>query len=246
MTFSYFYRNYLDLTDVVNVAVSAADYSPITITNPLDGAPFTIYSQSAASIGRVQNVLLNSDALRQWYHGVEATVDRRFRNNLTLFGGITVGSSKAATSASNNPSDRINTSGYDLLDSTVIANFSGVYRLPWNVDISSHGAYYTGQPLRRIYTITPALVPALRQTSQDVNLVSAGEVRKPNQTLIDLRVGRRFRAAGSMTFEPLFEVYNILNENASLVEVEQVGATLGRISRNIDGRMVRLGLKVSF
>jgi hypothetical protein len=37
-----------------------------------------------------------------------------------------------------------------------------------------------------------------------------------------------------------------LNENASVTEVETVGAALGRISRNIDGRLVRLGVKVGF
>ena len=36
----------------------------------------------------------------------------------------------------------------------------------------------------------------------------------------------------------------MLNENASVTEVEQVGPALGRISRNIDGRLVRFGVKV--
>ena len=41
----------------MNVAVTAADYTPLVITNPLDGTPLTIYNQSAASIGKVDNVL---------------------------------------------------------------------------------------------------------------------------------------------------------------------------------------------
>ena len=67
-----------DLTAVVNVAVTADDYTPLSITNPLDGTPLTIYSQSAATIGRVDNVLLNSDLLTQKYDGGEVTVNRRF------------------------------------------------------------------------------------------------------------------------------------------------------------------------
>ena len=73
-----------------------------------------------------------------------------------------------------------------------------------------------------------------------------GEVRKPDQTLLDLRLGRRFQGARGLAIEPLLEVYNLLNENASVQEVEQVGVALGRISRNIDGRLVRFGVKVSF
>ena len=73
----------------------------------------------------------------------------------------------------------------------------------------------------------------------------AGDVRKPDQSLLDVRLGRRFNARG-LTFEPLLEVYNLLNENASVTEVEQVGTALGRISRNLDARLLRVGLKVQF
>src|SRR4051812_12859525 len=242
----YFHREYHDLTAVVNTAVSADDYTPLTITNPLDGAPFTIYNQSAASIGKVDNVLLNSDLLEQNYNGVDVTVTRRFAKGLTLFGGTTIGSNKASTSASRNPNDLINASGYDPLDSHVIVNLSGVYQLPYALSVSSHLAYYSGQPLRRVYTVSPTVVPGLRQTSQDVLLVPTGTYRKPDQTLLDVRVGRRFRDARGLTVEPLVEVYNLLNENGSLTEVEQVGPSLGRISRNIDGRLVRFSVKVGF
>lgn len=241
---SYFYRTYQDLTAVVNVAVTPEDFTPLTISNPLDGQPFTIYNQSAASIGKVDNLLTNSSALQQRYQGGEVTVNHR-RDSLTLFGGVTVGWNRVGGSASRNPNDRINTKGFDLLDSRVIANFSAIYRLPWAIDLSSHAAFYAGQPLRRIYTVTRTVVPALRQASQDVSLLPAGTARKPNQTLVDVRLGRRFQTYG-LTAEPLIEVFNLLNENASLQEVEQVGPALGRISRNIDGRLVRFGVKVSF
>ncbi|HTU99102.1 MAG TPA: hypothetical protein VMF13_01080, partial [Luteitalea sp.] len=80
---------------------------------------------------------------------------------------------------------------------------------------------------------------------QNVLLLPTGDVRKENQSLLDLRIGRRFRAGG-LTIEPLVELYNVFNENASLTEVEQVGPALGRISRNLDARLLRLGVKVNF
>ncbi len=242
---SWFRRDYRDLTAVVNLAVSPDDYSPLDIVNPLDGSSFTIYNQSAESIGRVDNVLVNSDLLEQTYQGVEFTVNRRFANGLALFGGVTVGSNTSDSSASTNPNDRINSAGDDLLDSRVIVNLSGIYQLPWHVQASAHFAHYGGQPLRRIYTVTRTVAPSLRQVSQDVLLLPAGDVRKPDQSLLDVRLGRRFDVRG-LTFEPLLEVYNLLNENASVTEVEQVGAALGRISRNLDARLLRIGLKVQF
>lgn len=243
---SWFRRQYKNLTEVVNVAVSANDYTPIQITNPLDGTSFTIYNQSAESIGRVDNVLLNSDLLKQTYDGVEFSVNRRFSSGLALFGGVTIGANKVHTSASRNPNDQINATGYDPLDSRVMVNISGIYQLPWELQTSAHYAYYGGQPLQRVYTVTRAVAPELRQASQNVLLLPTGDVRKDSQSLLDIRIGRKFRAGRGLTVEPLVEIYNVLNENASLTEVEQVGAALGRISRNLDARLVRLGVKVNF
>jgi hypothetical protein len=246
VTLSYFRRRYQDLTAVVNVAVTAADYTPLQITNPLDGTPLTIYSQNASSIGRVDNVLLNSDLLTQEYDGGEVTVTRRFSNGLALFGGATFGRNKAWSSASLNPNDQINADGYDPLDSPVLLNVSAISRLPGDISFSSRFAYATGQPLRRVYQLTRTIVPGLGQTSQDVQVAPRGEYRKPDQALWDVRVGRRFAASRGATIEPLVEIYNLLNENASLTEVETVGPTLGRISRNIDGRLVRFSVRVTF
>jgi len=246
VTVSYFRRRYRDLTAVVNVAVTAADYSPLSITNPLDGSPLTIYSQSADSIGRVDNVLLNSDLLTQQYDGGEITVTRRFNQRFTAFGGVTIGSNKASSSASLNPNDQINADGYDPLDSRVMLNVSAISNLPGGISLSSRFAHQTGQPLRRVYQLTRTIVPGLSQTSQDVQLAPRGAFRRGDQTLWDIRVGRRFNARGGATIEPLFEVYNLLNENASLTEVETVGPTLGRISRNIDGRLARFSVRVGF
>lgn len=245
---SYFHRRYSNLTAVVNTALNFEDYSPLTITNPLDGAPLTIYNQNAATIGRVDNVLTNVPSLAQTYHGVEATVNRRFNRGLTLFGGVTVGRNRATSlsAVGGNPNGYINADGFDLLDSPFILNFSGIYQLPWQVSLSGHLGYFTGQPLRRLYTVTRTIAPTLRQVSQEVALLPAGDVRKPNQTLLDVRLGRSFRLNRGVSVEPLFEIYNLLNENASVTEVEQVGPALGRVSRNLDGRLVRFGIKVAF
>lgn len=245
---SYFHRRYSNLTAVVNTAVSFDDYTPLTITNPLDGSPFTIYNQTASSIGRVDNVLTNVPSLEQTYRGVEATVNRRFSDGLTLFGGVTLGRNRATSPSAvgGNPNGYINADGYDLLDSPVIVNVSGIYQLPWQVSVSGHLGYFTGQPLRRLYTVTRTIAPTLRQVSQEVALLPAGDERKPNQTLLDLRLGRSFRLGRGLSVEPLLEVYNLLNENASVTEVEQVGPALGRVSRNLDGRLLRLGFKVGF
>jgi hypothetical protein len=64
--------------------------------------------------------------------------------------------------------------------------------------------------------------------------------------LLDLRVSRTFKLARGVQFEPIVDLYNILNENASVAEVEIVGPALGQISENVDGRLLRFGVRMSF
>lgn len=245
VTVSYFRRQYFDVYQAVNQALSDADYVPVTIPSPLDGTPFTIYNQTLESVGRFDNIVKNFDTIGSNYHGLELSFDRRFANNFSVFGGYTLGSHKECTSASTNPNDRINSCGQHLFDSTHIANVSGLYRLPGAVLLSGHYQYKTGQPLRRTFTVTRAQVPNLTQVNQLVSLAPAGEHRRESLSLLDFRVSKRF-TAGSTTIEPTLDVYNVLNENAAISEVETVGPALGRISRNVDGRTLRFGLKLQF
>jgi hypothetical protein len=111
--------------------------------------------------------------------------------------------------------------------------------------LSGHYQYKTGQPLRRDFTVTRALVPNLTQVNQRVLLSPAGEFRKNSLSLLDIRVTKRF-AVGNVSIEPTIDLFNVLNENAALQEVETVGPALGRISRNVDGRTLRFGGRVQF
>jgi len=246
VTVSYFRRKYFDVYQAVNQALTDADYVPVTIASPLDGQPFTLYNQTSASVGRFDNIVKNFDELGSRYNGFEISFDRRLADNFSLFGGYTLGSHKECTSASTNPNDRINSCGNHLFDSTHIANVSGLYRLPGDVMLSGHYQYKTGQPLRRDVTVGRNLVPNLTQVSQRVLLSAAGEVRKESLALLDFRLTKRFNLGSNASFEPTLDVYNVLNENAALSEVETVGPALGRISRNVDGRTVRFGLRVQF
>jgi hypothetical protein len=246
VTVSYFRRKYFSVYQAVNAALTDADYVPITVTSPLDGQPMTIFNQTTASIGRFDNVVRNHDGLGSRYNGFEIAFDRRMSDNFAVFGGYTLGAHKECTSASTNPNDRINTCGYHLFDSTHIGNISGLVRLPADLMLSSHYQYKTGQPLRRDFTFTRTQVPTLAQVSQRVLLSPAGEVRRESISLLDFRLTKRFRMGAGFVFEPTLDVYNVLNENASLSEVETVGPALGRISRNVDGRTVRFGARVQF
>ena len=148
---SYFYRTYRDLTAVVNVAVTADDFSPVVIASPLDGQPFTVYNQSAASLGKVDNLLTNSSALEQRYQGAELTVNHR-RDNLTLFGGVTVGWNRAGGSASRNRTIAP-TLSVRPAHSRVLSNFSRCTDCRGPSNLSSHATFSPASPAP-VYTVT--------------------------------------------------------------------------------------------
>lgn len=245
---TYYRRSYYDLFTTINVALQPSDYTPVTITNPLTAQPLTVFNQNLATRGRVDNLLTNSDALSSSYNGFEVTLNKRMANNFMLFGGFTLAAHKQCGSgaASTNPNDHINACGYDDFDSKYMLNVSGVYRLPAGFNVSGHLVHSTGKPLGRAFIVTRAIVPNLTQVNQTVALLPRGELRRPAWTLLDLRLSREFRLGRGTSFELLLDVFNLLNENSALQEVETIGTALGRISQNIDGRLVRLGAKFSF
>lgn len=242
---SYYHRKFPMGYTTLNVALSDEDYVPVTIANPLDGSPFVVYNQTAASASRVDNVVTNSTDLTSWYHAVQFGVAKRMSETLQLSGGATIGSDRTCSGANTNPNTRVNNCGYNASDSRFMADVNLVYRLPGGFNLSSHLQQKSGQPLATTYTVTRADIPNLTQVSQSVNLLPTGERRKEAWTLLDLRVSKTFRV-GSRSIEPMAELYNVLNENAALGQVTTVGPTFGSVSSNIDGRIAKFGLKILF
>jgi hypothetical protein len=246
-TVSYYHRKYERLMTTVNVALGPDAYLPVVIPHPLTGEPFTVYNQKPATRGQVENVLRNSDELGSSYNGFEVTFDKRMANNFMAFGGVTIGSFKEcdAGAASTNPNQRINSCGYGEFDSTLMTNLSGIYRLPYDIYLAGHLKYASGRPTSRDFVVTRALVPDLTQVSERIIVVPAGDLRLPSWTLLDIRISKKFDGAG-VKFEPVLDIYNVLNENATLREVQTIGSALGRISGNVEGRMMKFAIKMNW
>ena len=82
----------------------------------------------------------------------------------------------------------------------------------------------------------------------------------PNQTLVDLRLGRKFRSIYGLTAEPLFEVFNLLDRtnfietnNLSPAFIFGTGAYptsplpgFGRFTQAGPPRQVQLAVKLGF
>lgn len=234
---------------VRNLLVTAADYMPVTITDPLTGGPLTVYNQNPATRGQVDLLVSNQDELNKAYNGLEVKVDKRFANRAMIFGGWTVGrkygSILGSASDLNNPNVLINSQGYVDLDSTNQFKISGTYPLPAAISLSGTLQSSTGLPLRRTYNVTTAVVPGLTQGSFAVDLLERGEYRLPRLNQLDLRLEKGF-SFGKSRLSAVLDIYNTLNSSATTAEVETVGSTLGRPVSILDGRLARVGAKFTF
>ena len=249
VSLAYYHRRISDMFGVRNLLVPPDAYSPVTITNPLTGEPLTIYNQAASRRGLQDSFLTNQDVLWRTYNGFEMKFEKRFANGGAIVGGFTAGKTWGSVLSSstdlNNPNNLINAMGYPGYDSTYQANIAGSWMLPFGIQWSGAFRTATGLPLARSYPVTRSIVPGLTQVTQNVLVVPTGTVRLQNNNLLDMRLGKIVRVKG-LRLEPIVEIFNILNSNATTGEVTTVGPALGTPSSILDGRLVRVGIQMKF
>jgi hypothetical protein len=249
VTLGYYHRRISNLYGVSNQLVPLTAYTPVTITNPLTSAPLTVYNQDPATRGLQDSLLTNQDVLNNSYHGFDVKFEKRFANGGMILGGFTAGRKRGSIRGSstdlNNPNNLINHIGAVGYDATYQANVAGSWMLPFGIQWSGSLRTATGLPLRRVYNVTRSEVPNLTQVSQSVDLVPSGDVRLQNNNLVDMRLSKIFKVKRAR-LEAIADVFNVLNSNATTGEVTTVGPSLGRPSAILDGRLLRLGIQMTF
>lgn len=243
---AYFGRKFWDLYTTVNDAVPATAYTPVTITNPLDGSPLTVYNQDPTTRGQVRNVLKTLPDLTQRYHGVEAQFTTRIAR-ANVFGGFTIGQNYGDQDSGdlNNPNLRINNRGNVGFDSPyqIRAGFS--YVLPARIQFAGSLRSSSGLPQTRTFVVTTTQVPGLTQVTQNVQVAKRGDFRYDWINLLDLRLSKVI-AVNGLRIEPMADLFNVFNNNAVTNANQTVGASLGRPSAIVMGRLLRLGGRISF
>lgn len=245
----YYGRKFYDLYGVVNLAVTPADYTPVTINNPLTNQSMTVYNQNPATLGKINLLQKTINDLFQRYNGVEFQFSTRF-SRASVFGGLTIGANHGTPDGGstdlNNPNNRINFDGHIGFDSTYQVRAGGTYNLPHGVMIAGSLREASGLPQSRSYTVTQAIVPGLTQVTQNVLVAHPGDFRYPWQNLLDLRFSKVFRVRERFKIEPTADLFNVFNSSAVTSAVTTIGPSLLRPSNIVMGRMLRLGETFSF
>jgi hypothetical protein len=141
----------------------------------------------------------------------------------------------------NNPNYRLNRAGSAIFtDIPWSFNLSGSYQLPYDVTFSGKIVARDGDPLLRTIPIV------LPQASETIYVQPRGVDRSETvNRFVDVRIAKRF-PLGFARIEGSLDVFNLLNANHVLLVNEAVGTTLGRPSRILTPRIVRLGATVRF
>ncbi|HEY7285651.1 MAG TPA: TonB-dependent receptor [Vicinamibacterales bacterium] len=242
----YYGRQFSGLYTTVNALAPSSAYTPATITNPLTGVPMTVYNLNTALKNSVQNTVTTIPALSQRYDGVEFQANTR-TTNLNVFGGITIGKDRGDLDSGdlNNPNVVINNNGAIGFDARYQLRGGFSYRFPYQIQFSGSVREAQGLPRTITYTVTTTDVPGLTQVTQSVKLAPAGDYRYPWVNIVDLRFSKVFRA-GNTRIEPIADLFNVFNNDATTSATNTFGPSLGRPSAIVMGRLLRLGGRITF
>jgi hypothetical protein len=253
---SYHRRQHRNGLAVVDLARPAGAYTPVsrTYADPERGTQtITVYSLDPTLVNRRDRVIANVDVLESDYNGMQFSFNKRMSNRWQMLGGLSVqkheGFNHSGTFTDpgtntdlNNPNYRLNRDGSAIFtDIPWSFNLSGSYQLPAAVTFSGKLSARAGDPLMRTITIA-----GLPQGSETIWVQPRGVDRTETvNKFVDVRIAKRF-AAGIARIEGSLDVFNVLNANHVLAQTEAIGSTLGRPSRILTPRIVRLGATVRF
>ena len=218
----------------------------------------------------VQQTLTNfsSSQYNRSYNGVEATARKRMSNHWLMntsfaynstsvnigdsFGGVP----NPGNSLSEDPTNRTNRNGYQYdyltagsglgnvyINSKWLYKLSGVYNLPYDVNVS--GFYNARQGYPEEFAIqSPSRANGAGIATILINPV--GDTRLPNYQNLDFHLDRPVKF-GSTRLVPQFDIFNVFNNNIiQAVRVTQNASNANQIQAITAPRVMRFGVRVSW
>lgn len=255
-----FRRQYYRLYGTKNLAASFSDYTPVTIVSPLDGQNITIYNLKPEKRGAVDNLDYTSENNTRKYNGFEVSMGARLPRGGSMFGGMTVGKTVDVNCDVPDPNQLRFCDPTSYIPYQAVYKLSGTYPLPLGLQASGTLQSNPGNPvnaqatgergspeagLNVNYNVTPAIVPGLTQPQIVVKLIPPGTKYLDRVNQFDVRLGKNFRV-GSTQLVGSVDVFNLLNTNAVLRQVEVYGPALGRPDEIPQGRLYRFAVQMRF
>jgi len=271
---SWFRGNFKNLTNTVDRALDRdADFIPVTVFNPLDGQPFTIYRTAPGAIGRAtDSVSFVDDSVEQIYNSVGFEFRARIGNGGQVFGGV--GVARELNVDCNQPDNPNNDRFCDDRENDIPYKTSfklaGSYPLVWGLTLSgsfrseagtdrgSDANGSTAYTVTRGVTTYPADCPApcpagavilptanWHTATATLKLVPFGQLFNERIHQLDLKLTKSFRL-NRVTISPVLEIFNAYNADSVVTYVSTTlnNASYERPNSIVQGRMIGIGTTV--
>jgi hypothetical protein len=257
ITGAWYYRRFYNVEGQYNTLIDpVADWFPFQATNPLTGQPMTLFNLNATKLGLVDLVDRNSDQNTRIYIGYEASFRLRLPRGAMALGGWTRERTTTVTCDTVNPNQFIycdQTRGlYQELGAVPNIPFRNEFKLaaasplPGGVQASVSVLSYAGPQLGVNWTPGAATFPSGQRTQPvTVPLIAPGTKFGDRWNQVDVG-GKKIIRLGSREFDARADVFNVLNSNAVLTQLQVFGATLDRPTSVLQGRLLRLSGTLKF
>jgi hypothetical protein len=126
-----------------------------------------------------------------------------------------------------------------------LARVSGTFALPYGIRASAVVQSIPGAARAITYVVTRAQVPTLVQASVTTPLVPTNTVYLDRVNQLDLNFSKTVRA-NRLTLRPEVGIFNALNASPVTAQINSFGPTLDRVTAILPGRLVRLGLTITY
>jgi len=251
-----------------NQSVTSADFSPYSITAPLDsrlpgGGGYVVsglYDISEEKYG-VGDVIATrpgdyGDGQSRVSDFVTASIDARLDNGLQLGGSVDMGQTiEDRCFTVDSPQQLLNCKSDRGWDEQVQVKFHAVQPLPGDFVISATVQNLAGSPWLANYSASTSLIaPSLGRPlaggrkSVTVPLIAPFELFEPRRNLVDARVSKVFNLANGMRLQTNLDVYNLMNDASILSVNGSFGSKWGAVgSRGLAApRLYQISGRLSF
>ena len=196
-----------DRLAAMDVGVPPEAFSPVTITDPFDDQPLTVYQQNPATLGQDRYLLTNPPGLSERSIGFVAEARTRW-HSLTLGASFLAEKTHGPTNPGDSPwandpgvigallldpNTTINDANRSFFDRAYVGKAQATYRLPWGgIELATVADYMDGLAFARQLLVTglpqgPFLVATTVRGSPE------GGNRAEHVTNWNLRARREFR-----------------------------------------------------
>jgi hypothetical protein len=226
--------------DIIGRYNRAADYTEQTVYSPELDESFTVYEQTAETLGETDYLITNmryDPVLFPWiletpyrkYEGVEVLFNKRFSNRWQLLASWVFGKATGTVDNSfgfdiggagdmNDPNMWINAQGHLTNDPTHMIKLQGTYVLPLDISLTGYFWGITGDSWT-----TRLLTDPFNQGQITFFTEARGSHHYPMQKILNLRLEKIFTLAKKYRLGLMFDVFNVFNDDTIMSWGTRIG-----------------------